>query len=285
MQFSCIMTDLSIIIVNWNTRELLRRCLASIYRHSAGLEFAVWVVDNASTDGSAEMAAREFPQARLIRNQENVGFSRANNQALRQAEGRYLLLLNSDTVLQENALRQMVAFMDAHPTVGIAGSRLLNADGTWQPSCDLFPRKPFAMLRDKLADALFPGTPVKWEDRMRQWNARDNFPVDYVIGAVLMIRRETFAQIGGLDERFFMYAEDIDWCYRAARAGWATHYVGTAAIVHLNRGSSEPTPQQAERLRRLRDQSLLAWYGKHYGRLNAWLMRLVFLLKRRKFLG
>ncbi len=268
------MTDAAVIIVNWNTQALLQQCLTSVYQHTSGMAFDVWVVDNASSDGSAEMVAQQFPQAHLLRNQENVGFSKANNQALREASARYLLLLNSDTALRDNILPQMVAFLDAHPTVGIAGTRLLNADGSCQASFDDFPRTPFAMLCDKLS----PSRRMRWNNRLSRHDVSTNFAVDYLIGAVFMIRRETMAQIGLLDEAFFMYAEDIDWCYRAARAGWATYYLGELAVYHYNRGSSQKSPEQARRLQRLRDKSLLHFYRKHYGLLSFLSMACILLI-------
>ena len=270
------MIDVSVIIVNWNTQKLLRQCLASVYQHTTGIAFEVWVVDNASSDDSAEMVAQEFPQARLIRNAENVGFAKANNQAVRQASGRHLLLLNSDTEFQENAAAQMAAFLDAHPTVGIAGTRLLNSDGSWQASFDDFPRAPLDMLRNTCS----PSRRMRWKQRMTRHDVTTNFAVEYLIGAVFMIRRDTMAHIGLLDEAFFMYAEDIDWCYRAAQAGWATYYLGELAVVHHNRGSSQKSPEQARRLQRLRDDSLLRWYRKHYGRFTAWTMASILLVKR-----
>ncbi|GAK49310.1 glycosyl transferase family 2 [Candidatus Moduliflexus flocculans] len=254
------MTDVAVIIVNWNTRELLRQCLASAYQQTSGIAFEVWVIDNASSDGSAEMVAQEFPQTRLIRNAENVGFAKANNQALRRASARYYLLLNSDTALRDNAIAQMVAFLDTQPTVGIAGTRLLNSDGSWQASFDNFPRTPLDMLRDKLNSS----RRMRWENRLLCRDVSTNFAVDYLIGAVFMIRRETIEQIGLLDETFFMYAEDIDWCYRAAQAGWQAYYLGEFAVFHHNRGSSQKSPEQARQLQRLRDESLLRFYRKHH---------------------
>ena len=274
------MTDLTVIIVNWNTRELLQNCLRSVFQHTRGISYQVIVVDNASSDGSPEMVEKEFPEVQLIHNHENLGFSRANNQALRLALSRYLLLLNSDTVLCDNALKGMVEFMDAHPDAGIVGTRLLNPDGSRQYSCDLFPRRPFRMLSDKIRDRFFPVNQGGWQERMANWDFHGNFLVDYVIGAVLLIRRDTVERIGMLDEGFFMYAEDIDWCYRAEQAGWKNYYVGSIGIYHYNRGSSEKNPEQASRLRKMRDQSLERFYRKHYGALNGFLFGLVVKMKR-----
>ena len=275
------MIDLSVIIVNWNTSNLLHDCLNSLYQYTHGITFEIFVVDNGSTDGSPDMVAQQFPQVILLRNQDNMGFSRANNQALRRASGRYLLLLNSDTALRDNGLRALVTFMDAHPAAGIAGTKLLNPDGSRQDSCDTFPRTPLAMLRDTFLDNVFHHPERRWSGRMAHWNFQDHFLIDYVIGAVLIIRRDTLTQIGLLDEQFFMYAEDIDWCYRAALAGWKIYYVGSIAIYHYNRGSSEKTPEQSSRLQHMRVRSLQQFYRKHYGRFNAFLLFVIVMCKRK----
>jgi GT2 family glycosyltransferase len=226
------------------------------------------------------MVEQEFPAVRLIKNTENHGFSKANNQALAKASGRYLLLLNSDTQITDNAFLQMMQFMEAHPSVGIAGPQLLNPDGTRQYSCDYFPLRPLMLLRDKILDCCWPRNRVSRQAKMREWDYATNFKVNYLIGAVLMIRRETFERIGPLDEQFFMYAEDIDWCYRSVFAGWKNYYLGETRVVHYNRGSSEKTAAQAQRLIHLRTSSLLRFYKKHYGILSACLLRINIVFNR-----
>lgn len=272
--------ELSVIIVNWNTRELLRRCLSSVYRYTSGIAYEVFVVDNHSSDGSPEMVEQEFPAVRLLRNDENLGFSKANNQAILLSTGRYIVLLNSDTELQDNALYAMAACMDQHAAVGILGTKLLNYDGTRQYSCDFFPRKPGVILWEKMLNVIQNHTRLSWQEQMSSRNFDEAFAVDYVIGAVLLIRRETIDDIGVLDERFFMYAEDIDWCYRAALAGWQTYYAGHIGIYHHNRGSSKVSADIAARLQTLRETNLLEFYKQHYG-LPAFLMlHVIFFLKR-----
>ena len=274
------MKDLSIIIVNWNTCDLLQQCLSSLFERTHQATYEVFVVDNGSSDGSIDMVSQHFPTVLLIQNQENFGFAKANNQALRLFSGRYALLLNSDTVITDHALTDMVAFMDTHPSAGIAGTRLLNPDGSRQYSCDDFPRKPLIMVRDKLRDTLFPGNQANWEHREERRDFNSNFAIDYVIGAVLLIRRETLNQIGLLDEQFFMYTEDIDWCYRAALTGWQTYYLGTISIYHHNRGSSEKTLTLSSNLEKLRNDSLQKFYQKHYGTLSALIMHTVLFAKQ-----
>jgi GT2 family glycosyltransferase len=269
------MDDLSIIIVSWNTSDVLRQCLASVFAHTRDLAYEVFVVDNASSDNSADMVAREFPSVCLLKNSENLGFATANNQALLKAAGRYLLLLNSDTAIVDNAFGAMIRFLDAHPTVGLAGPQLLNPDGTRQYSCDCFPRRPLTLLRDKFLDRCRPHNRLTRAGKMRAWDYARHFSVDTLIGAVLLIRRETFARIGLLDEQFFMYAEDLDWCYRSAQAGWQNYYLGEVRVYHHNRGSSEKTAAQAQQLTQMRADSLLKFYAKHYGWFSALLMRLI----------
>ena len=267
------MYDCSIIIVNWNTCELLRQCLTSVQEHTQRLAYELFVVDNASSDGSVAMVEREFPSVQLIKNDRNLGFSKANNQALVKASGRYLLLLNSDTEISENAFSHIVQFLDEHPTVGMAGPRLLNPNGSRQYSCDCFPRRPITLLRDRVLDYCWPQNRITRTGKMRSWDYSTNFSVDYLIGAVLLVRRETCEQIGLLDEQFFMYAEDIDWCYRSAQAGWKNYYLGETAVYHHNRGSSEKTDKLKKRLQQLRTESLLKFYHKHYGSISARVMR------------
>lgn len=275
------MLDLSVIIVNWNTRNLLRKCLLSLFHHTQGISYEIFVVDNGSSDGSFEMVEQEFPAVHLIKNIENVGFSRANNQALPSTSGRFVLLLNSDTELTDNALQKMVVFMGTHPSVGICGTQLLNEDGTHQYSCDVFPQRSFLLLRNKILDFWYPQNTFTRKGKMRQWNYNENFIVDYIIGAVFLIRRETLKQIGLLDEQFFMYAEDIDWCYRAALAGWETSYLGEISIYHHNRGSSDKSRELSLRLQTLRDQSLFKFYKKHYGLFAAFIMNMLTALRHR----
>ncbi|GAK55729.1 glycosyl transferase family 2 [Candidatus Vecturithrix granuli] len=272
--------DVSVVIVNWNTCELLENCLKALIAYtSSKTTYEIIVVDNGSTDGSPEMIEQHFPAVALIRNQNNLGFAKANNQAIAVSTGRYILLLNSDTELNSDALTAMVHFMDAHPSAGICGAKLLNADGTRQYSCDLFPRTPYVMLRDKIRDTVQRHPENSWQNRMAAWDFDRNFAVDYLIGAVLLIRRETLEQIGLLDEHFFMYAEDIDWCYRAHLKGWQTYYLGTVSIYHYNRGSSDKSAKLSTRLQALRRKSLLQFYRKHYGFLSCLACRIIFALK------
>ena len=231
--------DLSIIIVSYNVRDLLRECLRSVAEGAArspGLTVETWVVDNASTDGSAEMVAAEFPDARLVARTTNPGFAAANNVALRQATGRHLLLLNPDTVVRGDTLGETVRFLDSNLRAGGVGAKLLNSDGSRQPSCFRFPTLAMAFLdffpiNHRLTNSRLNGRyPVRDDARL--------YPVDHPLGAYFAVRREAFEQVGYLDERFFMYCEEVDWARRIWKAGFALWYLPTTEVVHHGGGSA-----------------------------------------------
>jgi GT2 family glycosyltransferase len=226
--------DLSIIVVNWNTREMLAGCLASVYATANGLEIEVIVVDNASTDGSRGMVRESYPQIHLIENLENVGFARANNQAARQSQGRYVLLLNSDTELYPGALEQMVEFMDEHPQAGGCGSRLLNADDSLQPSCYpmLTPGREFWRLL--FLEQLWHRATYLQE----HWDLDTPRQVEVIKGACLLLRQGALEQVGLLDEQYFIYTEEVDLCYRLAQAGWELWWVPQSTVKHYGEVSS-----------------------------------------------
>jgi hypothetical protein len=228
--------NLSIIIVNWNTRALLAQCLESIVNVQTfkRLNVQTFVIDNASTDGSAAMVRERFPWVHLIENEENVGFARANNQALARAQRRYVLLLNSDTEVAPGALESMVAFMDAHPEAGACGPRLLNGDGSLQPSCHpvLTPGREFWRLM--FLDRIWPHATYDQES----WDRRTPREVEVIKGACLMLRAEALAQVGVLDERYFIYTEEMDLCHRLRQAGWSLWWVPAAEVVHHGEAST-----------------------------------------------
>lgn len=220
--------DISIIIVTWNTRELLRRCLESVEATLQHLSCEVIVVDNASTDGSAAMLRERFPRVRLIENLENRGFGTANNQALRVMTGRYALLLNSDALLTENAVSELFACMENHPEAAMACGQLLNADGSRQNSIAAFPSLLTLMTNTPLLEYLFPRRfPSK------RYNHSGPVEVDSGIGACLMVRMAAMDAVGLFDERYHFFFEETDWAYQMRRAGWKVLHVPTAFIYHL----------------------------------------------------
>lgn len=227
--------DLSIIIVNWNTKPLLERCLQSVFETANDLEFETFVVDNASTDDSVVMVWERFPQVKLIENSDNVGFAYANNQAILLSKGRYVLLLNSDTEVKPGALTSLLAFMDVHPLVGAVGPHLLNSDGSLQPSCYplLTPWREFwrLLFLDRLTR--------RATYDMENWDLHTPREVEVIKGACLLVRQEALEKIGLLDTRYFMYTEEMDLCYRLQRAGWKLYWVPDAQVLHYGEASSK----------------------------------------------
>jgi len=267
---------LSIIIVNWNTRDLLAACLESVHRDVetlAGWNVETFVVDNASSDGSPQMVRERFPWVRLIENGENLGFAAANNQALRQARGRYALLLNSDTEVQPGALAALVEFMAAHPQAGAVGAWLLNADGSLQPSCHpmLTPGREFWRLI--FLDRLWPWATYP----LGRWDLAAPQKVEVIKGACLLLRREALAQVGLLDEAYFMYTEEVDLCYRLAEAGWELWWLPAAQVIHRE---AQSTRQAAAEMYVQLYRSKVHFYRKFGGERRAgrfkWLLRLAY---------
>jgi N-acetylglucosaminyl-diphospho-decaprenol L-rhamnosyltransferase len=273
---------LTIIIVSWNVRPLLHRCLSSLVDVRASTEGGasqassleprteIIVVDNASSDGSAEMVREEFPHVHLVVNDENRGFAVANNQGLGLSHGRYLLLLNPDTEVVGDALGMMVDYMDGHLEVGALGPQLCYPDGSLQSSRRRFPT---------LTTGLVESTVVQewWTDNciLRRYYMTDTpndmiQPVDWMVGACLLVRRQAYEQVGGLDEGFFMYSEELDWCRRIKDAGWEVVYLPTATIIHHEGKSSE----QVVPARHIYFQSSkVRYFRKHHGILQAELLR------------
>jgi GT2 family glycosyltransferase len=249
--------DLSVIIVNWNTRELLLNCIESIYRTVRGLTFEIFVVDNGSNDGSPDSVKRKFPAIELIQNQRNLGFARANNEALRRSRGRYGLLVNTDVILTDGAVEKLVEFMEGNPTVGVAGGQLINIDGSKQNSFDNFPSLTAEALNKSLLRIVFPkrypskrvnyGTPVD---------------VDSVIGACMIVRSRAIREVGLLDEDYFFFLEETDWCYRMRRRRWRICHVPQAKIIHLQ-GRTANLVRDRAKIEYYR--SLYLFFRKHRG--------------------
>jgi hypothetical protein len=234
------MHDISIIIVSYNVREFLRQSLLSIRKAVANLAAEIFVVDNASNDGSAEMVRREFPEVKLIANRDNLGFAAANNQALRQATGRLLVLLNPDTVVQEDTFTSIRAFFEQHPESGMAGCKVLNPDGSLQLACRRsFPTPWVAFTRLSGLSRLFPNS--RWFGRYNLTYLPENETADVeaISGSFMAVRREALDQVGLLDEDFFLYGEDLDWCFRMRAAGWKIHYFPGTQIIHFKGESAK----------------------------------------------
>lgn len=215
----------TVIIPSYNTKRLLKQCLKSL---NSKLE--IIVVDNDSSDGSVEMVTKEFPKVKLIKNKANLGFGAANNQGMKLAKGKYFLLLNSDTIVRDNASLKMAEFMDKHPEVGVVGCKLLNIDGTPQPSAGPFPSLGV------VAVMLFA---EHWLGDLVRTSFKQTKKVDWVMGAALMVRSEVVKKVGLMDEGIFMYMDEVEWCYRIKKAGHKVVFYPNARIIHLGGGSSQ----------------------------------------------
>lgn len=255
---------LSVVLINLNTRDFLHACLVSMKSRLTDPAFEVILVDNGSTDGSVEMVNSEFPQVRVFPQGKNLGFTKANNIGLREARGQYLLVLNSDTEIVDDALEKMCDYMDAHPDIGALGAQLLNTDGTVQLSCRAFPSfKTVLFHRYSLMTRLFPRNRYSAEYLMTDTGHKETMDVDWVSGACLLTRRETTDQVGLLDEGFFIYAEDVDWCYRMKQAGWRVVYYPDAKVMHHIGRATRKIPYK---MTYERHRSMWRFYKKHYSR-------------------
>ncbi len=265
--------DLSVIVVNWNVMDLLRDCLKSVYAQSQGLSMEVFVVDNNSSDGSAHMVKEEFPSVRLIENDRNLGFATANNQAIRQSAGRHILLLNPDTLVLDDALAEMVGFMESHSDAGVAGATVLNPDGTVQLACGRhFPTVFSELCVLTTLSWRFPRNRVLGRHLMSNWSHRDTRQVEVVSGACMMVRRQAIDEVGMMDERMFLYAEEPDWCYRMIARGWKVYLDAGAAIIHY---ASRSTDKSSANVRLEGFKSMHLFFVKHYGQVSGLAYRVI----------
>lgn len=275
-------SDLSIVIVNWNTIELLRDVLRSVFETSGPITMQVIVVDNASDDGSADMVARNYPEALLIRNETNRGFAAANNQGFEVATGRHVLMLNSDTIVLGDVLAASVRYLDAHPDVGAMGCRVLNPDGTMQRTCSMWP----SLLN--LTLQTFGLWKVPWPRffgryQMMHWQRDSERDVDSISGCYLVLRATILDQVGPLDEAFFFFGEETDWCRRMREAGWRLVFTPVGEIIHYGSASASKLNHRRDLL--LTD-AMVRLHAKHGGRLaaiSAWVILFLFNFSRASF--
>ena len=258
--------DVSIVIVNWNTREMLRDCLRSVYESTTTVLFETIVVDNASCDQSVEMIESEFHAVRLIKNNQNRGFGAANNQGMEIARGRYVLLLNSDTLAHKHSIDHSVQFADEHLGAGVVGCRVLNRDGSLQESCFMFPSLLNWALHASYLYKLFPRSRFFGREQMSWWDRVDERQVDVVTGCFMLVRREAIREVGVFDERFFMYAEETDWCLRFAQAGWQRWFTPGGEITHFGGGSA---PKYGARRAEVTNRSFVRYAFKHWSKSRA----------------
>lgn len=255
--------DVSVIIVSWNTRDILRDCLDSVYAQTKAVSFEVIVIDNASADGSAELVKRDFAAVRLLENADNRGFAAANNQGMRLAAGRYVLLLNSDTVVLDGAIDKTVAFADRNPEAAVIGCRVLNRDRTLQPTCFMYPSVLNMFLFATGLNKLFPSSRFFGREQMTWWKRDGVRDVEVVTGCFMLARRAAIDQVGLMDESFFMYGEETDWCFRFARAGWRVLFAPHGEIIHLGGASSS---QAANEMTLQLKAGVLQFLHKHRSR-------------------
>ena len=287
--------DLTISIVNYNTRNLLKGCLNSVYENIRGIKFEVIVVDNNSTDDSLEMLKKEFPQVILIQNKENVGFAKANNQALSGGKGRFFVLLNSDTKVLPHSIEGMVKFMDLHPEVGVVGCEQIRPDGSIQPTINialnmwtnlwliflrLFQVKRLVSNSRQASFMVnhFRGALGKTINSYLSHysDKREPYRVDWVSGVCLLARKKAVDEVGFLDENFFMYSEDVDWCLRMKQKGWKIYFLPGNKIMHHIRQSSNKG--EFDDISPQRFKSIFYFFKKHYGRKAVLVLKILVIL-------
>jgi N-acetylglucosaminyl-diphospho-decaprenol L-rhamnosyltransferase len=265
--------DLSVILVNYNTASLLPRTIAAVRQASVGLEVQTIVVDNASQDGSAAIIREQFPELALIVNDKNVGFGRANNQALSLVEGRHVLLLNTDAFVLPDTFRKTIAYMDGNPRCGILGVKLVSADGSLQPSARYFPTPWNRFLARTGLNRLGMFGSVRMVDDMG-WDHASVRRCDWVPGCYYLVRRELIEQVGLFDPRYFLYYEEVDHCFAAKKAGWEVVYYPDTTVVHLGGESAKSEGEitvQGRQIEALQIESELLYFRKTFGLSGVWL--------------
>jgi len=238
------MVDVSITVVAWNVKDLLYNCLRSVYDQTKGVDFEVIYVDNASKDGSVEMVRKEFAEVRILENEKNEGFIKASNQGIEIAKGRYILLLNSDTVILDNAIEKMVKFADSHPEAAAVGCKVLWPDKTLLRTCFMYPSCLNMLLSTTYLYKLFPKSKFFGRERMTWWDFNDVREVEAICGCCCLVRREAIEQVGLMDEAYFVYGDDPDWCYRFKSNGWRILFTPEAKIIHVGDQTTKKMPKE-----------------------------------------
>jgi GT2 family glycosyltransferase len=277
--------DVSIIVVNWNTRELLRDCLDSIIKQTQQFSFEIIVVDNASSDGSASMCEQYFPAVKVIANNTNRGFAAANNQGMQIASGRYTLLLNPDTVVLDGAIDCCVAYADAHLDIGIVGCQVLERDGQIQQTGFSFPSPWNLFLTLTGLPRLFPRSQLFTKPQLGWWKRDSEEDIDVISGMFMLVRQEAIQQVGVMDESYFIYAEEADWCFRFHKAGWRRVFFPEARIIHVDGGGKSTSQVNVKMLVQLQ-KSMMIYFGKNLGFVPWMTAKVLFLLSNAaRFLG
>ncbi len=263
--------DLSVIIVNWNTKKLTTDCISSVFNFTKGIDFEVIIVDNGSEDGSSGYIKKKFPQVKLIQNKDNLGFTKANNQGIKIAKGKYVMLLNSDAYLIENSLETLVKIANSEQGLGAIGPQLLNVDMTIQQSAGFAPNLPQIFFWMTFIDDLPLGQLLKPFHVDHDSFYQREKEVDWVTGAAILVPKDVIKKVGSLDENIFMYTEEVEWCFRIKRAGYKIIYSPQAKIIHIGRGSSgkiSPRAFVGE------FKGLIYFYKKHKGYFSLQLLKI-----------
>lgn len=270
------MIDVSIVIVSWNTRDLLYECLTSLKAETQSVQWEAIVIDNCSVDGSAAMIRESFPWARMIVNVCNRGFAAANNQGIEVSCGRYVLLLNPDTVILDGAVEKSVAYMDVHSDVGVLGCQVLEAKDRIQPTCFMFPSPMNLVLVYTGLSDLFSRSRVFGRAHMSWWDRNVERDVDVVSGMFMLVRSKAIREVGLMDEDYFVYGEEADWCFRFQNAGWRRVFAPIAQIIHCDGGGKSTIQLRASMYVQMQ-KSLLIFMRKHRGVVN-WLIAKVVII-------
>ena len=258
---------LSIIIVSYNVRDFLGQAITSLQKSLAGMDHEIFVVDNASSDGTVAFVKKRFPQVKLIANSENLGFGRANNQAINQSSGKYLCIINPDTIVQEDTFSTLLSFFDKHPSAGALSCKILNPDGTLQLACRRsFPTPWVAFTKIAGLAKMFPNSRLFGRYNLTFLDPAEVADVEAISGSFMLVRREVVDKVGGFDEDFFMYGEDLDWCYRIRQGGWKIYYVPHTQIIHFKGESSKKSPLAQ---RKLFYEAMNLFVNKHFSGSNA----------------
>jgi GT2 family glycosyltransferase len=269
-------TDVAVVIVSWNTRDILRGCLRSVFEQTQNVSFHVFVIDNNSHDGSAEMVRAEFPEVTLIANTENRGFAAACNQGMRLALARYTLLLNPDTVVLDDAISRCVGYADVYPDVGVVGCQVLEDENRITPTGFSFPSPLNVFLALSGLSRAFPRSRLFGRPEFSWWDRNTERDVDVVTGMFMLVRREAIAQVGLMDEAYFVYSEEADWCYRFSQAGWRRVFTPCARIVHLD-GGAKSTKQASKKMFVQLQKSAMIYHRKNLGLASSWLLKLIYI--------
>ena len=268
--------DLSIVIVNWNTQHVIMDCLESIYLYTGKLHVEVIVIDNASTDNSVKEITACFPHVRLIANDTNRGFAGANNQGMKIATGRFVLLLNPDTVVLDDAFTKSIEYANENPDVGVAGCQVMENAKSIQRTCFRYPSLLNTFLWLSGAASLKPLSRITGRAAYGPWDRRNEREVDVVSGMFMLVRREALEEVGLMDEQYFVFAEEADWCYRFRKAGWRCMFAPVGRILHVD-GGSKSTNQSSVRMYVQLQKSMLLFHRKHLGFARWFLCKLLFI--------